>query len=119
MRVRDGRLSHSAFPLSTFPENSMSAFNRVTLSLIPLAMAACSSGGGGSLNDVKLNVKPDYIKGNVVSTTYDGNANDLLTAGIGKTGLAAAARPAPVTPASPTVEELRKITTSRNYKALV
>jgi hydroxybutyrate-dimer hydrolase len=97
----------------------MSAFQRATLSLIPLAIAACSSGGGGSLNDVKLNVKPDYIKGNVVSTTYDGNTDDLLTAGIGKTGLAAAACPAPATPASPTVAELRKIAICNNYKALV
>src|SRR5260221_6373569 len=119
MRVRDGRLSHSAFPLSTFPENFMSAFNRVTLSLIPLQIADCSSGGGGSLDDVKLNVKPDYIKGNVVATPYDGTTNDLRPAGIGKTGLAAAACPAPATPASPTVEELRKIAICNNYKALV
>jgi hydroxybutyrate-dimer hydrolase len=64
------------------------------------------------------NTRPDYIKGTIVSTTYDGNTNDLLTGGLGKTGLGGAC-PAPATPTAPTVAELRTIAICNNYKAIV
>ncbi len=95
----------------------MSAFMRTTLLAATLtAIAGC--GGGGSNNSLDQNVRPDYVKGSIVSTTYDGTTNDLLTGGLGKSGLAGAC-PAPATPGSPTVAELRTIAICNNYKALV
>jgi hydroxybutyrate-dimer hydrolase len=92
----------------------MSAITRATLAAIPFALAACSSKDSHFV----LNAKPDYIKGAIVSTTYDGSGNDLLTAGLGKSGLAGAA-PVAANPTSPTAEELRKIAIYNNYRALV
>ena len=53
-----------------------------------------------------------------MSTTYDGVSDDLLTAGLGKTGLGGAA-PAIAVPASPTLAELRRLAIYNNYRALV
>lgn len=93
----------------------MSAFLRATLAAIPFVLSACSDSDDSS---VEVSRKPDYIKGTIVSTTYDGNTNDLLTAGLGKSGLAGAA-PVAANPTSPTAEELRKIAIYNNYRALV
>ena len=96
----------------------MSAFMRATLAAATLvALASC--GGGGKGNDLDENVRPGYLKGSIVSTTYDGTSNDLLTGGLGKTGLGTGACPAPATPASPTVAELRTLAICNNYRALV
>src|SRR5258708_18495618 len=81
-------------------EIKMSALTRATLAIGAVAVAACSSNSDGPM----LNAKPDYIKGAIVSTTYDGSTNDLLTAGLGKTRLQGAA-PAAAGPANPTVED--------------
>ncbi|MBK8173946.1 MAG: D-(-)-3-hydroxybutyrate oligomer hydrolase [Rhodospirillales bacterium] len=51
-------------------------------------------------------------------TSYDGDLDDLLTAGLGKSGLAGAA-PLPVIPTAPTSEELRRLAIYANYRALV
>src|ERR687887_299882 len=56
--------------------------------------------------------------GNVIHTHYDGVTNDLLTAGLGKTGLAGAP-PGFVDPVHPTAEELRRSAIYNNYRALV
>src|SRR5919197_2938933 len=56
--------------------------------------------------------------GNVIHTHYDGITNDLLTAGLGKTGLAGAP-PGFVDPVHPTAEELRRSAIYNNYRALV
>ena len=53
-----------------------------------LALSAC----GGSNDPVEItNIKPSYL-GAIATASYDGNSDDLLTAGLGKTGLGAAAR---------------------------
>ncbi|NRF71884.1 D-(-)-3-hydroxybutyrate oligomer hydrolase [Aquincola sp. S2] len=65
---------------------------------------------------IEFNAKPAYI-GTVRSTSYDGNADDLLTAGLGRSGLASAV--APTTSATPTAAELRRLTIYNNYRALV
>src|SRR5215470_4041218 len=52
----------------------------------------------------------------VLHTHYDGNTNDLLTAGLGALGLQGAAPPVS-TP--PTTEELRRLAIYNNYRALV
>jgi len=82
-------------------------------------LAAACGGSGSSDPDVSVpNVKPDFIKGAIISTTYDGNSDDLLTAGLGKTGLAGAS-PTAAVPTSPTAAELRRIAIWNNYRALV
>jgi hydroxybutyrate-dimer hydrolase len=94
----------------------MSAFLRATLGAsLALALAGCGGGGG---NDAQPNIPPPYLKGSIITSTYDGTTNDLLTGGLGKSGLAAAC-PAPANPASPTTAELRTIAICNNYKALV
>jgi hydroxybutyrate-dimer hydrolase len=95
----------------------MSAFTRATLAAaILVALSACHGGGG---NNQEENTAPDFIKGSIVSTTYDGTSNDLLSAGLGKTGLGTGACPAPAVAASPTVAELRTLAICNNYRALV
>jgi len=54
----------------------MSASPRVMLAAVALALAACTH--DPNLGDP--NTRPDYIKGEILSATYDGNGNDLLTA---------------------------------------
>ena len=81
-----------------------------------LIVAACSSSGGDAPG--VPNTLPTYIKSSIASAVYDGVSDDLLTAGLGKTGLAGAA-PAVATPTSPTVAELRRLAIYNNYRALV
>src|SRR3954447_7597771 len=59
---------------------------------------------GGCLQDThddpfEINNKPTNL-GEITTAVYDGTAGDLLTAGLGKTGLGAAAAPAPANPAA-------------------
>jgi hydroxybutyrate-dimer hydrolase len=65
-----------------------------------------------------LNAKPGFLAGTVRTQSYDGNSDDLLTAGLGASGLAAAA-PAFANSASPTAAELRRAAIYNNYRALV
>ena len=55
----------------------------------------------------------------VVHTHYDGNTNDLLTAGLGKTGLGSPLAPGFVDALNPTAEELRRLAIYNNYRALI
>ncbi|HET7888422.1 MAG TPA: 3-hydroxybutyrate oligomer hydrolase family protein [Bradyrhizobium sp.] len=55
----------------------------------------------------------------VLHTHYDGVTNDLLTAGLGKTGLGSATQPGFADPLHPTAEELRRSAIYNNYRALV
>src|SRR4030095_2957695 len=55
----------------------------------------------------------------VTHTHYDGVTNDLLTAGLGKTGLGSAVPPGFVDPLNPTAEELRRLAIYNNYRALI
>jgi hydroxybutyrate-dimer hydrolase len=65
----------------------------------------------------RVNRKPAYL-GPVLTTSYDGNIDDLLTAGLGKTGLGGIA-PAAADPLNPTPAELRKIAIFNNYRAIL
>lgn len=65
---------------------------------------------------IEFNAKPSYV-GAVTSISYDGNGDDLLTAGLGRTGLASAVPP--TTSATPTVAELRRLAIYNSYRALV
>lgn len=55
----------------------------------------------------------------VLHTHYDGVTNDLLTAGLGKTGLGSPVPPGFVDPLHPTAEELRRLAIYNNYRALI
>ena len=56
--------------------------------------------------------------GAVFTVSYDGSTDDLLTAGLGKTGLGGAA-PVAAVPLNPTAAELRKIAIFNNYRAIL
>ena len=73
-----------------------------------LALAAAALLGACVFDDaaVEVSVKPDFV-GSVASQRYDGSSDDLLTAGLGKTGLGGAV--APATSTTPTAAELRKL----------
>jgi hydroxybutyrate-dimer hydrolase len=55
----------------------------------------------------------------VLHAHYDGVTNDLLTAGLGRSGLESATPPGFVDPLHPTPEELRRLTIYINYRALI
>jgi hydroxybutyrate-dimer hydrolase len=87
----------------------------LVLALASLAVTACGSNEHDEPED--LNIKPGYL-GDISSKTYDGVSDDLLTAGLGKTGLAAAA-PAYADPTNPTAAELRRNAIHANYRAVL
>ncbi len=78
--------------------------------------AAVLSACGGAAEPV--NERPSFL-GTVRTATYDGNADDLLTAGLGRTGLASATAPTYADPAAPTAAELRRAAIYNNYRAIV
>lgn len=81
-----------------------------------LAVAVLAACGGG--DDALVNTRPAWL-GNVKTTSYDGVADDLLTAGLGKTGLAAPLPPAYANPLQPTATELRRTAIHTNYRAML
>ncbi|MEY4754352.1 MAG: hypothetical protein RJA44_2027, partial [Pseudomonadota bacterium] len=84
-----------------------------------LMLVGCGGGSdAGAAPSELLNTLPAGIRGAVVATVYDGRSDDLLTAGLGKTGLMGAA-PAYVNAASPTAAELRRNAIYNNYRALL
>ena len=78
-----------------------------------LALAACGSNHAPE----ELNQMPGYL-GAITRADYDGKTNDLLTAGLGKTGLAGAA-PAYANTEQPTPLELRRNAIYANYRAVL
>src|SRR5919107_2200933 len=62
-------------------------------------------------------MKPPNL-GEITRTAYDGVSDDLLTAGLGRTGLGGAA-PQPANQTAPTAAELRRLAIFSNYTALV
>jgi hydroxybutyrate-dimer hydrolase len=87
--------------------------NRPLTLLAAAATLACSAAHAAPPNQ-----RPAALRGPIAETAYDGVADDLLTAGLGKTGLLGAA-PAFVDPLHPTPAELRRNAIHTNYRALV
>lgn len=85
----------------------------VPAALAAAVLAACGGGDGASLN-----TKPAWL-GTIKATTYDGTSDDLLTAGLGKTGLASPVAPAHADPLKPTAAELRRAAIHGNYRAML
>jgi hydroxybutyrate-dimer hydrolase len=81
--------------------------------LASVLITGCNGGDDG----LAINYKPVFV-GAVTKTSYDGAGDDLLTAGLGKTGLAGAS-PVAANPTAPTAAELRKIALWNNYRAIV
>ncbi|MCX4172790.1 D-(-)-3-hydroxybutyrate oligomer hydrolase [Paraburkholderia madseniana] len=86
----------------------------VSAVLVPVARADDHEDRRPGPNGLPWFVVADSLR----TTTYDGISDDLLTAGLGKTGLAGPA-PAIANPASPTAAELRRLAIWANYRALV
>ena len=61
---------------------------------------------------------PEFAPQRIVHVRYDGGADDLLTAGLGRSGLGSANPPPVVNPANPSAAELRRRTIHANYRAL-
>ncbi len=91
---------------------------RRTAALVAIALVAACGNDDGGAPPLDLNVRPANL-GTITTTSYDGTTDDLLTAGLGKTGLQSAVGPAFASPASPTRAELRKLAIHTNYRALV
>ena len=87
------------------------------IALLTAVLAACGS-DDGTPPAADVNVKPAYV-GNVTVVSYDGTTDDLLTGGLGKTGLGAAVGPTFANPGSPTAAELRRSAIYNNYRALI
>lgn len=80
-----------------------------------IVLASCH---GGDFRSPAVNTKPAGI-GAISKTVYDGTSDDLLTGGLGRTGLGAAAAPPPANPLLPTATELRRIAIFNNYRAIL
>jgi hydroxybutyrate-dimer hydrolase len=89
---------------------------KIALALAGIALTACGSNEHDTAED--LNQLPSYL-GTISSKTYDGGSDDLLTAGLGVSGLAAAAAPAYADPLNPTPAELRRNAIYANYRAVL
>ncbi|QCP14826.1 D-(-)-3-hydroxybutyrate oligomer hydrolase [Pseudoduganella umbonata] len=84
---------------------------------VALLLGACGSDDDDDEPEV-LNQKPSWL-GTISTASYDGTSDDLLTAGLGTSGLAAAAPPAYNDPANPTARELRRNAIFANYRAVL
>ncbi len=81
------------------------------------AAAVLLSACGGDSDE--FNTLPSFVAGSVRITAYNGSTDDLLTAGLGKTGLSNATPPACATATAPTAAQLRCAAIYYNYRALV
>lgn len=111
------------------------ALPSLIITAIALGPAACTEddlgsvssplAGGAAAGDAcdpgappALNTLPPFLRGPVRIAAYDGDTDDLLTGGLGETGLTGPA-PLPANPASPTAAELRRLAIYVNYRAIV
>ena len=95
--------------------------------LTALAAASLVACGGNSSDNSSVNMLPagvTQISSRLYPATVAGSGataaeQDLLTGGIGKTGLGAAAAPAYANPANPTADELRRNALYANYRGIL
>jgi hydroxybutyrate-dimer hydrolase len=93
----------------------------MTFRLHPLALATFAAGvlsACGGSDDASVNALPTGVS-NLRTATYDGSSDDLLTAGLGQTGLQSASAPTYADPLNPTAAELRRAAIYTSYRALV
>lgn len=101
---------------ATTPTEDAMKNTPITTGLGLLTVAALLAGCGSGAGE-QVNIKPSYL-GPITMGVYDGGNDDLLTAGLGKTGLGGAA-PQPVDPLNPSAAELRRIAIYNNYRAIL
>jgi hydroxybutyrate-dimer hydrolase len=82
---------------------------RITYSFVATAFAAHLAGCASA---------PDFSSTRILHATYDGSSDDLLTAGLGRSGLGVATPPPVKDAKSPTAAELRRRAIHANYRAL-
>jgi hydroxybutyrate-dimer hydrolase len=88
--------------------------------LTVLAAVPAPASGQGDRSGAGGMGKPPGLDSRVSRTVYDGVTDDLLTGGLGRTGLAfASPAPAFADPENPTAAELRRLAIYNNYRALV
>ena len=94
---------------------------KIALPVIALtgALGVAGLSGCGSDNVVLLNTAPSFVSSTVQRTLLDGSSNDLLTAGLGKSGLQSAVSPLLSDALNPSAIELRRLAIYNNYRALV
>ncbi len=88
---------------------------------LPLTSEAIANKAHHDKHDYSSNQRPSFIRGDILKRYYDGNDDDLLTAGLGASGLK---RPDSVEPpiidaANPSAAEIRRVAVWNNYRALV
>ena len=91
---------------------------RVAIVLGSAALLASCGGDGDTGGTIVINTLPAGITNITGPTSYDGVTDDLLTAGLGKTGLGGAA-PGFVDATNPTAAELRRRVIYVNYRAIL
>src|SRR5882672_3867154 len=79
--------------------------SRIVFAACLLVIAGCASA-------------PDFSTQKVLHARYDGKSDDLLTAGLGKSGLGVGTPPPVANPKAPTAAELRRRAIHANYRAL-
>src|SRR5437870_4610611 len=112
-----GRNDRSRIHRRSKEERPMKQHSLGLISLTLCSLLAACGGGGGDGGTIEKNVKPDFV-GTVTKTTYDGTTDDLLTGGLGKSGLQGTA-PTFADPSNPTPAELRRYAIYNNYRPLV
>ena len=83
-----------------------------------LGLSSCGDDDSTPITPPLFNVLPSGITNIVGPTRYDGNTDDLLTAGLGKTGIGGAA-PGFADVANPTAAELRRRVIYTNYRGVI
>ncbi|ABM33572.1 putative D--3-hydroxybutyrate oligomer hydrolase lipoprotein transmembrane [Paracidovorax citrulli AAC00-1] len=107
--------SYSGHPREEIPH--MTVFKTAPLLIAALAASSCGGGGSGAAVDYDFNVRPSYLN-DLRQASYDGAGNDLLTGGLGRSGLQDDSPPG-YAGSQPTAEELRRNAIYVNYRALV
>lgn len=79
------------------------------ITLVSVTLSAC----------LESNTQPKFIQGHIDYQYYDGQSDDLLTAGLGIAGLLNSVPPQPHSKPNPSRAELRRLTIYNNYRALV
>jgi hydroxybutyrate-dimer hydrolase len=93
---------------------SQTAIRPATIAIAAALLTACSTTPTGGLTS-----NPSPVITAISNQSFDGQSNDLLTAGLGKTGLLQAALPALANPDAPSAVDLRQRAIHGNYRALV
>ncbi|MBS0467297.1 MAG: hydrogenase, partial [Proteobacteria bacterium] len=102
-------------------DNKKAALRWAMTAISAATLAACG-GSSGFSNDLPKGIKEIGTTAYPATTVGKGDTpatQDLLTGGIGKTGLGAAAAPAYADPANPTAAELRRNALFSNYRGIV